>query len=184
MFDWDLIEKREENTIKFPLIPMLSGDKLITNSNHFYVLKWLVAVVSGNGDTELMKKGISHGACCYLVKPVNIEVFKTIWQHVFRRKKLNSKDQCKSCDQDKVCKGTGESEEGMSAASSSDKNGKHKRKRKHQNEDDEEGEDDEDENEEPSTQKKRRIVWSEELHKKFLDVFYYLGPESEYSASN
>ncbi|XP_062012234.1 two-component response regulator ARR12-like [Rosa rugosa] len=178
---YEALQILRENRNKFDLVisdvqmPDMDGFQLLKLLGHEMDLP--VIMVSGNGDTELMKKGISHGACCYLVKPVNIEVFKTIWQHVFRRKKLNSKDQCKSCDQDKVCKGTGEGEEGMSAASSSDKNGKHKRKRKHQNEDDEEGEDDEDENEEPSTQKKRRIVWSEELHKKFLDVFYYLGPE-------
>lgn len=159
---------------------MLLGDKLITDSS-ILCLK-MILVVSGDGDTELIKKGISHGACCYLEKPVKVEVLKTIWQHVFRRKKLSSKDQCKSSDQDKVPNGTGEGEQVISP-STSDQNGKHKRKRKDQSEDEEEGGDDEPENEEPSTQKNRRITWSRELHKKFLDVYYHLGPDSKYSSS-
>lgn len=142
----------------------------------------MVSVVSSSGDNELVKKGILNGACCYLVKPVNIEVFKTIWQHVFRRKNMNSKDRCKSFDQDKLCNGAGEGEEGASASSSSEKNGEHRIKRKHQNEDDEGGED-EDENEERSTPKKRRVVWTEAMKKQFDDVYKYLGPESEYHAS-
>lgn len=33
-----------------------------------------------------MKKGVLHGACHYLVKPVHIKELKLIWQHVLKRK--------------------------------------------------------------------------------------------------
>ena len=52
----------------------------------------IFAVLSINGDTKLVMKGISHGACHYLLKPVRLEELKNIWQHVFRRKTFDSRD--------------------------------------------------------------------------------------------
>lgn len=143
----------------------------------------MVPVLSGHSDKELVMKGISHGACDYLLKPVRREELTNIWQHVIRRKKFDSKDQNKSSSQDKACHETGEGGQGVSPAGSSDQNGKFNRKRKDQNEDEEEDyEDDEHENEDPSTQKKPRVVWSKELHGKFVAAVHQLGLESESSA--
>ncbi|KAE8656630.1 Two-component response regulator ARR11 [Hibiscus syriacus] len=50
-----------------------------------------VIMLSANGDTKLVMKGITHGACDYLLKPVRIEELQNIWQHVIRRKKVWSK---------------------------------------------------------------------------------------------
>jgi two-component response regulator (ARR-B family) len=44
------------------------------------------AVLSVNGETKTVLKGITHGACDYLLKPVRIEELRNIWQHVVRRK--------------------------------------------------------------------------------------------------
>nr|XP_011459601.1 PREDICTED: two-component response regulator EHD1-like [Fragaria vesca subsp. vesca] len=41
-------------------------------------------VLSASEDTQLVMKGISNGACDYLLKPVRVEQLKLIWQHVFR----------------------------------------------------------------------------------------------------
>ncbi|KAG6506804.1 hypothetical protein ZIOFF_032134 [Zingiber officinale] len=49
------------------------------------VINWLDAVLSVNGETKTVMKGITHGACDYLLKPVRIEELKNIWQHVVRR---------------------------------------------------------------------------------------------------
>ncbi|MBA0702362.1 hypothetical protein Goari_022228, partial [Gossypium aridum] len=46
-----------------------------------------VIMLSTHGDTELVMKGITHGACDYLLKPVRIEELKNIWQHVVRKNK-------------------------------------------------------------------------------------------------
>uniref|UniRef100_UPI0005CB5746 two-component response regulator ARR12-like n=1 Tax=Fragaria vesca subsp. vesca TaxID=101020 RepID=UPI0005CB5746 len=130
------LEILRENKNKFDLVisdvwmPEMNGFQLLQQLAHEMDLP--VVMVSSSGDNELVKKGILNGACCYLVKPVNIEVFKTIWQHVFRRKNLNSKDRCKSFDQDKLCNGAGECEEGTSASSSSENIGEHRIKRKYQ----------------------------------------------------
>lgn len=129
-------------------------------------------------------KGISHGACDYLLKPVRIEELKNIWQHVIRKKKLEPKDQKKSSNQGKACNGTGECVQGASPTGSADQNGKLNKKRKDQNGDEEEeSEDDEHENEESSSQKKPRVVWSVELHRKFVAAVKQLGVESESSAN-
>ncbi|XP_008242947.1 PREDICTED: two-component response regulator ARR12 isoform X3 [Prunus mume] len=137
-----------------------------------------VIMLSGHSDKELVMKGIAHGACDYLLKPVRKEELTNIWQHVIRRKKFDSKDQNKSSSQDKACHETGEGGQGVSPAGSSDQNGKFNRKRKDQNEDEEEEyEDDEHENEDPSTQKKPRVVWSKELHGKFVAAVHQLGLE-------
>ncbi|XP_022732021.1 two-component response regulator ORR24-like [Durio zibethinus] len=131
-----------------------------------------VIMLSAHSDTKLVMKGITHGACDYLLKPVRIEELKNIWQHVVRRKKPDSKDQINPPNQDKARRGTGEA--GQTSTSSSDQ--KVNKKRKDQSEDEEEeGEDNEHENEDPSTQKKPRVVWSVELHRKFVAAVNQLG---------
>ncbi|XP_039007118.1 two-component response regulator ORR24-like isoform X2 [Hibiscus syriacus] len=131
-----------------------------------------VIMLSAHSDTKLVMKGITHGACDYLLKPVRIEELKNIWQHVVRRKKPDSKDQITTPNQDKAWGGTGEV--GQTSAYSSDQKGN--KKRKDQSEDEEEeGEDNGHENEDPSNQKKPRVVWSVDLHRKFVAAVNHLG---------
>ncbi|XVF35522.1 hypothetical protein REPUB_Repub18cG0153200 [Reevesia pubescens] len=131
-----------------------------------------VIMLSAHSDPKLVMKGITHGACDYLLKPVRIEELKNIWQHVVRKKKPDSKDHINVPNQDKAWGGTGEA--GQTSTSNSDQ--KVNKKRKDQNEDEEEeGEDDEHENEDPSNQKKPRVVWSVELHRKFVAAVNQLG---------
>lgn len=141
-------------------------------------------MLSGYSDKDLVMKGISHGACDYLLKPVRIEELKNIWQHVVRRKKFYPEDQNKSSSQDKGCLEAGEGGLAVSPSGSSDWSGRFNRKRKEQNEDEEEeDEEEEHENEELSYQKKPRVVWSKELHQKFVAAVDQLGYDSESSAS-
>lgn len=139
-------------------------------------------VLSAHSDTELVYKGVSHGAVDYLLKPVRMEELKNIWQHVIRRKKLYPKDQSRSPSQDKSVDGIGEGGQGVASSGSADQTEKVNRKRKEQNEEEEEdGEDNEHENDEPGTQKKPRVVWSVELHRKFVAAVNQLGLDSEFS---
>ncbi|XP_057767865.1 two-component response regulator ARR12-like isoform X2 [Salvia miltiorrhiza] len=128
-----------------------------------------VIMLSANGDPKLVMKGITHGACDYLVKPVRIEELRNIWQHVIRKKKTEPKNQNSSADQ-----GNGNQSSGEGNGSQADRNGKCNRKRK-----DEEdfSEDNENENEDPATSKKPRVVWSIELHRKFVAAVNQLGIE-------
>ncbi|KAE8700426.1 Two-component response regulator ARR10 [Hibiscus syriacus] len=131
-----------------------------------------VIMLSAHSDTKLVMKGITHGACDYLLKPVRIEELKNIWQHVVRKKKPDSKDHGNSGNQDKTWGGT--SDAGPMSTCSSDQ--KVIKKRKDQSEDgDEDCEDNGSDNEDPSTQKKPRVVWSAELHRKFVSAVNQLG---------
>lgn len=43
-------------------------------------------MISANEDTSRVQKGIEHGACCFLSKPLRPLEMKYIWQHVVRKK--------------------------------------------------------------------------------------------------
>uniref|UniRef100_A0A6N2N8Z3 Response regulatory domain-containing protein n=1 Tax=Salix viminalis TaxID=40686 RepID=A0A6N2N8Z3_SALVM len=125
-----------------------------------------VIMLSANGDPKLVMKGITHGACDYLLKPVRIEELKNIWQHVIRRRKCDNKDRNSSDNRDKPNQGSSEATPDQ----------KLNKKRKDQNEDEDEDRDEnENENEDPATQKKARVVWSVELHRKFVAAVNQLG---------
>ena len=42
--------------------------------------------MSGNADTSVVLRGITHGAEDYLLKPVRIEELRNLWQHVIRKR--------------------------------------------------------------------------------------------------
>ncbi|XP_010265661.1 PREDICTED: two-component response regulator ORR23-like isoform X2 [Nelumbo nucifera] len=162
-----------ENRNKFDLVisdvhmPDMDGFKLLELVGLEMDLP--VIMLSANSDTNVVMKGITHGACDYLLKPVRLEELKNIWQHVVRRKKFDSKGHNNSNHQEKPHHGDNEGGQGPTATGNTERNGKFNRKRKDQNEDeDEESEENGHENEDPSTQKKPRVVWSVELHRKFV----------------
>ncbi|KAK2659396.1 hypothetical protein Ddye_005929 [Dipteronia dyeriana] len=131
-----------------------------------------VIMLSGNGDPKNVMKGITHGACDYLLKPVRLEELKNIWQHVVRKKKFETKERNNTDSQDNPHHGSGEA----AGIGNSDQNGKLNKKRKDQNEDeDEERDEDDEDNEDSSTQKKPRVVWSVDLHRKFVAAVNQLG---------
>ena len=47
----------------------------------------LRAVMSSNGETSTVLRGVTHGAVDFLIKPVRIEELRNVWQHVVRRKR-------------------------------------------------------------------------------------------------
>ena len=137
-------------------------------------------VLSINGDTKLVMKGITHGACDYLLKPVRIEELKNIWQHVIRRKKFDSKDRNNCGNQEKLHSGSVEGGPG-SAGTLLDQNGKLNKKRKDQDEEEvEEHDENGPDNDDPSNQKKPRVVWSVDLHRKFVAAVNQLGIDSRF----
>ncbi|GKE14569.1 two-component response regulator ARR12-like protein [Tanacetum coccineum] len=52
-----------------------------------------VIMLSGNNDPKLVMKGVTHGACDYLVKPVHLMELQNIWQHVNVKANRKRKDQ-------------------------------------------------------------------------------------------
>ena len=126
-------------------------------------------VMSADDGKSVVMKGVTHGACDYLIKPVRIEALKNIWQHVIRKRKNGLKDveQSGSVEEgDRVLKGCDDGD-----YSSSVNEGRGSKKRR---DEEEEG----DERDDSSTLKKPRVVWSVELHQQFMAAVNQLGIDS------
>jgi len=105
--------------------------------------------MSADDGKSVVMKGVTHGACDYLIKPVRIEALKNIWQHVIRKRKNGLKDveQSGSVEEgDRVLKGCDDGD-----YSSSVNEGRGSKKRR---DEEEEG----DERDDSSTLKKPRVV--------------------------
>ncbi|XP_051127595.1 two-component response regulator ARR2-like [Andrographis paniculata] len=129
-----------------------------------------VIMMSADESKHVVMKGVTHGACDYLIKPVRMEALKNIWQHVVRKKKNEWKE--------RDCEVSGSIDDGRLeqkvpedldySSSANEGTWKSSKKRK----------DDEDETEErddTSTLKKPRVVWSVELHQQFVTAVNQLG---------
>ncbi|XP_042427699.1 two-component response regulator ORR24-like isoform X1 [Zingiber officinale] len=166
-----------ENRNKFDLVisdvhmPDMDGFKLLELVGLEMDLP--VIMLSANGETQTVMKGISHGACDYLLKPVRIEELRNIWQHVIRRRKFEKSCGTDSDNRDDGLKVLANSEDGHWVAD--DHNGKITKKRKDQSEADEDDSEDNIENDDPSSLKKPRVVWTIELHRKFVAAVNQLG---------
>ncbi|ONK67118.1 uncharacterized protein A4U43_C06F15900 [Asparagus officinalis] len=136
-----------------------------------------VIMMSADGGTETVMRGIKHGACDYLIKPVRIEELKNIWQHVIRKKKWNESRELEYSGGDDSDPNRRVSEDTECASSVNDGadgiSMSHKKKR----EDKEDEDDGELDHEDPSSSKKPRVVWSVELHQQFVSAVSQLGIE-------
>ncbi|KAG4991092.1 hypothetical protein AAZX31_09G091800 [Glycine max] len=168
-----------ENRNKFDLVisdvnmPDIDGFKLLELVGLEMDLP--VIMLSAHGDTKLVMKGVTHGACDYLLKPVRIEELKNIWQHVVRRKNFDSRDQNKASNEEKAPNFAGGGSQGLRSENSADQNKRLGKKRKDQSDEEEEGGEENEDDEDPSAQKKARVVWSVELHRKFVAAVNQLG---------
>jgi two-component response regulator (ARR-B family) len=135
----------------------------------------LNAVMSANGSVSAVMKGITHGACDYLLKPVRIEELRNIWQHVVRKRRNVPKELDKSVSADGVERQNGEC--ASSANDTTDANWKLSKKRKEAKELEDDNELDGDD---PSCLKKPRVVWSVDLHQQFVCAVNQLGVESKF----
>ncbi|KAG9142190.1 hypothetical protein Leryth_007635 [Lithospermum erythrorhizon] len=167
-----------ENRDRFDLVisdvhmPDMDGFKLLEQVGLEMDLP--VIMLSANSDPRLVMQGVTHGACDYLVKPVRLEELRNIWQHVLRRKNTNPDHQRKTSDEDKFHHGHEEGGRDPSPTCNSDHNGKVNKKRK----DDDDGADENDQDsDDPASQKKPRVVWSIDLHRKFVTAVNQLGIE-------
>ena len=132
--------------------------------------------MSADGRTSAVMKGIRHGACDYLIKPVREEELRNIWQHVVRKMWNENKEHENSGsleDNDRNKQGHDDTEYASSVIDAAEVV-KVSKKRINPKEDD----DGELENEDPSTSKKPRVVWSVELHQQFVSAVNQLGLDS------
>eukprot|EP01018_Ginkgo_biloba_P032409 Gb_10394 [translate_table: standard] len=115
-----------------------------------------VIMMSANGETSVVMKGITHGACDYLIKPVRIEELRNIWQHVIRRRgREYLKEDLGECEDREVV----DPPETIS------------KKRKETNNDDYSDEVIDD----ISSLKRARVHWTVQLHQQFVTAVNQLG---------
>ncbi|TVU47870.1 hypothetical protein EJB05_07486 [Eragrostis curvula] len=132
-----------------------------------------VIMMSADSSTNTVMKGIKHGACDYLIKPVRMEELRNIWQHVVRKKWSENKDHEHSGSIDDTDRNRLTNNDNEYASSANDVgDGSWKSQKKKRDKEDDEG----DENGDPSsTSKKPRVVWSVELHQQFVNAVNHLG---------
>ncbi|CAM6022927.1 unnamed protein product [Sphagnum balticum] len=105
----EALELLREDKDKFDLVisdvymPDMDGFKLLELVGLEMDLP--VIMMSANGETSTVMKGITHGACYYLLKPVKIEELRNIWQHVVRK---NKKKEAKEDEEDHEQDNTGD----------------------------------------------------------------------------
>ncbi|RRT52254.1 hypothetical protein B296_00049485 [Ensete ventricosum] len=133
-----------------------------------------VIMMSGDTRFNVVMKGVSHGACDFLTKPVRMEELQNIWQHVVRRKWLDFKEIERSGsveEADLSRQVTDDSEYASTVNDGIDCSWKYQKKKRDAKEED----DNELDNIDPSSSKKPRVVWSVELHQQFVNAVNQLG---------
>ncbi|GMH26085.1 hypothetical protein Nepgr_027928 [Nepenthes gracilis] len=128
-----------------------------------------VIMMSVDGETSRVMKGVQHGACDYLLKPIRMKELRNIWQHVFRKRMHEVRDieRQEGIEDLQMLRNGTELFDG-DCLFSGDHIGK---KRK----DAENKHDDKDLGGDPSSTKKPRVAWSVDLHQKFVKAVNQIG---------
>jgi two-component response regulator (ARR-B family) len=130
--------------------------------------------MSVDGETSRVMKGVQHGACDYLLKPIRMKELRNIWQHVFRKKihevrDIETLERVESFQMTR--NGSDQYEDGHFLCE--DLTLIKKRK-------DIESKHDEKDIGDNTSAKKARVVWSVELHQKFVKAVNQIGFDSKY----
>ncbi|EIE27570.1 CheY-like protein [Coccomyxa subellipsoidea C-169] len=159
------LEKLRDRSVHFDLVlsdvymPDMDGFKLLEHIG--LELDLPVIMMSSNGETNVVLRGVTHGAVDFLIKPVRVEELRNVWQHVVRRKRDQAVSQAR--DSRDIS-----DEEGTDDGKPRDK------KRKEvilvlwwdmQRRDSDDG----------VSAKKARVVWSVEMHQQFVQAVNQLG---------
>lgn len=146
------LEKLRDRNNHFDLVlsdvymPDMDGFKLLEHIG--LELELPVIMMSSNGETSVVLRGVTHGAVDFLIKPVRVEELRNVWQHVVRKRTQVATAR--------------ESEDADDAAHS-----KADKKRKEHA--------DEQKDADGASAKKARVVWSVEMHQQFVQAVNTLG---------
>jgi two-component response regulator (ARR-B family) len=176
----DALFRLRENKNGFDIVisdvhmPDMDGFKLLEHVGLEMDLP--VIMMSADDSKDVVMKGVTHGACDYLIKPVRIEALRNIWQHVVRKKKTERKDYEQSgsadngggTDQRQQLQQQQQNDEADYSSSANEGNWRSSKRRK-------EEEDEVEDRDDTSSLKKPRVVWSVELHQQFVAAVNQLG---------
>lgn len=143
----------------------------------------LCAVLSANERPEAIVKAISYGACGYLVKPVQTNDLNIMWRQVISRRTPDPWSFCSI-----IGNGAAEKAQPTGGAAGGEQDGASSTKYEWTESHEHDG-DDHDANEEivspdPSTRKKPRTTWTNELHDKFVGAVSQIGMKSKRTRSH
>lgn len=130
--------------------------------------------MSVDGETSRVMKGVQHGACDYLLKPIRMKELRNIWQHVLRKKIHEGKD----IDSHEIIDGLQMNRSGLDQLSDHFFSGEETSSGKKRKEA-ETKHDDKDFVDPGSSMKKARVVWSVDLHQKFVKAVNQIGFDSK-----
>ncbi|XP_059448378.1 two-component response regulator ARR11 isoform X1 [Corylus avellana] len=132
-----------------------------------------VLMMSVDGETSRVMKGVQHGACDYLLKPIRMKELRNIWQHVFRKKihEIRDIESHDSYDGIQISRNGSELSDDGHMFCGEDLAYVKKRK-DFENKHDDIGD--------HSSTKKHRVVWSVDLHQKFVKAVNQIGFDSKY----
>lgn len=119
-------------------------------------------------------KGVQHGACDYLLKPIRMKELRNIWQHVFRKKMHEAKEfgSLEGFEGFYIMRSETYQFDDGNLFAVEDMTSTKKRKDPYNKHDDKEFGD-------QSCPKKARVVWSVDLHQKFVKAVNQIGFDSK-----
>lgn len=132
-------------------MPDMDGFKLLESIG--LELEVPVIMMSSDSDTNVVLRGVTHGAVDFLIKPVRIEELRNVWQHVIRRRSVTYS----RCTMD---------DSGADHESDAQTGQRSKRKDTEVLRAEHEG---------GAGGKKPRVVWSVEMHQQFVYAVNTLG---------
>lgn len=148
---------------------------------YIYILKtrtdYFYAVMSVDGETSRVMRGVQHGACDYLLKPIRMKELRNIWQHVYRKKihEVRDSESHECLEEILMMRNVSEqSDDGYLLSGGDITPGKKRKDAEHNNYSDKDFID-------HSSIKKARVVWTVDLHQKFVKAVNHIGFESESS---
>ncbi|VVB15347.1 unnamed protein product [Arabis nemorensis] len=124
-----------------------------------------IIIMSKDDSVESVVDWMMNGVCDYLIKPINPNDLRMIFKHVAKKIQGRRSVVAREEAEEKVA---GAAEKSSSVGDSTIRN---PNKRKRGIEEDHDG---------TSSSKKRRVVWEDDLHKKFLAAVEQLGPANAF----
>ncbi|KAL0364267.1 UNVERIFIED_CONTAM: Two-component response regulator ORR26 [Sesamum angustifolium] len=166
----DLLQERKD---EFDIVlcdvnmPDMDGFKLLEHVG--ITMDLPVIMMSVDGETSRVMKGIQHGACDYLLKPIRIKELQNIWQHVIRKRMHGARDieGQESLDISQMTRNGKQPSNDRCSFSRYIVSGKKRKGVENKRRDGEYGD--------PSSQKKPRLLWNMDLQQKFEKAVHQIG---------